>query len=225
MPTEVVIAPSLLSADFACLAEDIKKVEEAGARLLHIDVMDGHFVPNLTVGPAVVESIRKITDLPLDVHLMIDNPERYIDSFAQAGADWISVHYESTPHIHRALQMIKAYGHIEVGIALNPSTPLAVLAHLLEELNFVLLMTVNPGFEGQVYINQMTEKIKHLKQVLNRKGFDIKIEVDGGINEKVAKEVVQAGAQILVAGSAIFRTPNPAEAFLKIKGEASKVVK
>lgn len=225
MSTEVIIAPSLLSADFAHLAEEIKRVEEAGARLLHIDVMDGHFVPNLTVGPPVVESVRKVTDLPLDVHLMIDNPERYIDSFVQAGADWISVHYEATPHIHRALQMIKAYGHVEVGIALNPSTPLAVLAHLLEELNFVLLMTVNPGFEGQAYITQMTEKIKHLKQVLDRRGLEIKIEVDGGLNENLAKEVVRAGAQILVAGSAIFRTPDPAKAFLKIKDEVDKVAK
>lgn len=225
MATEAIIAPSLLSADFARLADEIKKMEEAGARLLHLDVMDGHFVPNLTIGPPVIESIRKVTDLPLDVHLMIENPEKYIDRFVQAGADWISVHYEATPNVHRALQMIKSYGHVEVGIALNPSTPLTVLAHLLEEVNFVLLMTVNPGFEGQTYIPQMTEKIKHLKQVLDRRGLDIKIQVDGGINEKLAGEVVGAGAQILVAGSAIFRASNPAEAFLKIKEEVDKVAK
>ncbi len=225
MPAEVLIAPSLLSANFACLADEIKKVEEAGARLVHIDVMDGHFVPNLSIGPQVVESIRKVTDLPLDVHLMIDNPEKYVDSFIKAGADWVSVHYEATPHIHRAIQMIKAHGHVEAGIALNPSTPLTVLAHLLEEINFVLLMTVNPGFEGQTYIAQMTEKIKHLKQVLDRRGLEVKIEVDGGINDELAGEVVRAGAQVLVAGSAIFRAPNPTEAFLKIKKEVDKIAK
>ncbi len=225
MPAEILIAPSLLSADFAHLADEIKKMEEAGAKILHIDVMDGHFVPNLTIGPPVIESIRKVTDLPLDVHLMIENPERYIDQFVQAGADWISVQYESTPHIHRALQMIKAYGHVEVGLALNPSTPLTVLAHLLEDLNFVLLMTVNPGFEGQTYIPQMTEKIKHLRQVLNRRKLDIKIEVDGGINSKLVKKVVQAGASILVVGSAIFRSPDAREAYLKIQAEVEKYVR
>lgn len=222
MAAQVVIAPSVLSADFAHLADEIKKMEEVGAKVLHLDVMDGHFVPNITIGPSVVESIRKVTDLPLDVHLMIENPERYLDRFVQAGADWISVQYESTPHIHRALQMIKAYGHVEVGLALNPSTPLTVLAHLMEDLNFVLLMTVNPGFEGQTYIPQMTEKIKHLKQVISRRKLDLKIEVDGGINSKLAKRVVDAGADVLVVGSAIFKAADPREAFLKIQNEVEK---
>lgn len=197
------IAPSILSADFANLAKDIKEVEELGADYLHVDVMDGHFVPNITFGPLMVEAIRPITKLPLDVHLMIEDPDAYIPTFAKAGADFISVHVEATRHLHRSLQLIRSYD-VKAAAVLNPATPIDTLQHVLHELDMVLFMTVNPGFGGQVFIPEVLEKIKAFKQLITEKGLDIKIEVDGGINEQTARLCKEAGADIFVAGSYVY---------------------
>lgn len=197
------IAPSILSADFANLAKDIKEVEELGADYLHVDVMDGHFVPNITFGSLMVEAIRPITKLPLDVHLMIEDPDAYIPTFAKAGADFISVHVEATRHLHRSLQLIRSYD-VKAAAVLNPATPIDTLQHVLHELDMVLFMTVNPGFGGQVFIPEVLEKIKAFKQLITEKGLDIKIEVDGGINEQTARLCKEAGADIFVAGSYVY---------------------
>ena len=199
------IAPSILSADFGRLAEEIKAVEAAGADLIHIDVMDGHFVPNLTLGPLVVEAIRPVTNLPFDVHLMIENPDAYLEAFAKAGADWLSVHVESTPHLHRTVSRIKEIGK-RAGVVLNPATPLESLDYLLEEIDYVLIMSVNPGFGGQKFIPSALRKVRALKEMLRARGLEIPIEIDGGVNLTTVAEVVRAGAEILVAGSAIFGT-------------------
>ncbi|MBZ4663816.1 MAG: ribulose-phosphate 3-epimerase [Caloramator sp.] len=199
------IAPSILSADFSRLYEEIKKVEEAGADYLHIDVMDGHFVPNITIGAPVVKAIRKNSNLVFDVHLMIENPDYYIEDFAKAGADIITVHAEACRHLNRTIQNIKSFGK-KVGVALNPATPLNVLDYSLEYIDMVLIMTVNPGFGGQKFIPNMVEKIKKLKTTIHSRGFDIDIEVDGGIKLDNFREVVEAGANVLVAGSAIFES-------------------
>ncbi|GFR35070.1 ribulose-phosphate 3-epimerase [Thermobrachium celere] len=199
------IAPSILSADFSKLHEEIKKVEEAGADYLHIDVMDGHFVPNITIGAPVVKAIRKHSNLTFDVHLMIENPDFYIGDFAEAGADIITVHAEACRHLNRTIQNIKSYGK-KVGVALNPATPLNVLDYSLEYIDMVLIMTVNPGFGGQKFIPNMIEKIKNLKTMICSRGLNIDIEVDGGIKLDNYKQVVEAGANILVAGSAIFES-------------------
>jgi ribulose-phosphate 3-epimerase len=207
------IAPSILSADFAKLAEEIQDVEKGGADWIHVDVMDGHFVPNITLGPLVVEAIRPHTRLPLDVHLMIEQPERYIPAFAKAGADLISVHVEASPHLHRTLHYIKEQ-NVKTGVVLNPATSLHTIEHVLDEsLDLVLLMTVNPGFGGQKFIPAVLPKIRALRRMLDERGLHhIHIEVDGGINEQTAPLVVEAGADVLVAGNAVFAEPDRAEA-------------
>ncbi len=197
------IAPSILSADFADLKTEINTVERAGASLIHIDVMDGHFVPNITIGPPVVESIRRITKLPLDVHLMIENPRMYVPEFIKAGADLISIHYEAERHVNRTINLIKDSG-VEAGLAINPATPLTSLDEIVEELDFILLMTVNPGFGGQKFINSCYEKIRKLKRIVLDRNPSVKIEVDGGIGPDNLSKVVEAGADIIVSGSAIF---------------------
>lgn len=212
----VKIAPSILSADFANLYEEIKKVERAGADLLHIDVMDGHFVPNLTIGPPVISCLKGRTSLPFDVHLMIEDPEKYIDEYIKAGAKILTVHMEASIHIHRLLGYIKSRGVIP-GVALNPGTPLTNLEYVLDQAGMVLIMSVNPGFGGQTFIPCMKEKIKALKTMIDSRGLEIPIEVDGGINEKNAGEIIKAGAEILVAGSAIYNAPDPSKAIKQMK--------
>jgi ribulose-phosphate 3-epimerase len=197
------IAPSLLSADFARLAEEVREMERLGADWLHVDVMDGHFVPNITIGPLVVKAIRQHTSLPLDVHLMITDPDRYVDDFAKAGADIITVHAEATVHLHRTLQKIKQTG-TKAGVALNPATPLYELEHVLSEIDLFLLMSVNPGFGGQRFIPNVLPKIERLNEWLKASGLEAEIEVDGGINAENAALVKNAGATVLVAGSFIF---------------------
>ena len=210
------IAPSILSADFSRLAQEIKMVEDAGADLLHIDVMDGCFVPNITIGPVVVKSIRKGSKLPFDVHLMIDNPDRYIQLFVDAGADILSVHVEATPHIHRSIQLIKSLG-VKACVALNPATPLDVVDHILDDVDMILLMTVNPGFGGQSYIPAMTQKIINLRQKIKAHGKEIDIQIDGGVGLNNIEEVTKAGANVIVAGSAIYNADNPAETIKSFK--------
>jgi ribulose-phosphate 3-epimerase len=197
------IAPSLLSADFMRLGEEIRAAEAAGADMLHLDIMDGHFVPNITIGPFVVEAIRKTTGLPLDVHLMIEEPDRYVADFVKAGADYLTVHMEASVHLHRTVHWIKDSG-VKAGVSLNPATPVWSLDHILADLDLVLLMSVNPGFGGQGFIPQALDKIKTLKTMLAERGLAIPIEVDGGVKYDNAREVAAAGADILVMGSAFF---------------------
>ncbi|MBU2700259.1 ribulose-phosphate 3-epimerase [Sporomusaceae bacterium BoRhaA] len=211
------IAPSILSADFSCLADEIKRVEEAGADLIHIDVMDGHFVPNLTFGPPVVAAIRKVTKLPFDVHLMITNPEEFITPFAKAGADILTVHAETTHHLHKALQEIHGLG-MKAGVSLNPATPLTLIEEVLEDIDMILIMTVNPGFGGQSFIPSTLHKIKRLRAMLNEQKLSTNIEVDGGITTQNAVEAIQAGATILVAGSAIYSAQDMKETVQLLKG-------
>lgn len=203
------IAPSILSADFGRLAEEVKAVEAAGADYVHVDVMDGRFVPNITIGPLIVEAVRKATKLPLDVHLMIVEPEKYIDDFAKAGASIITVHVETCPHLHRTLEQIRKAG-AKPSVVLNPSTSLSAIEEILSEVTQVLVMSVNPGFGGQSFIPFTLEKVRRLKALLDAKGLGTKvdIEVDGGINPTTAKQVVAAGANVLVAGNAVFKTPD-----------------
>ncbi len=205
--TTVHIAPSILSADFAHLADEIAAVEAAGADLLHVDVMDGHFVPNLTIGPPIVESLRKVTALPLDVHLMVTNPDAAIPDFAQAGANYLTVHTETCPHLHRTIQSIKEHG-VKAGVTLNPSTSLSTLEEVVADVDLVLIMSVNPGFGGQTFIPACLDKLRRARQLIDRTGSRALLEVDGGIKVENAGDVLQAGANILVAGSAIFRSPN-----------------
>jgi ribulose-phosphate 3-epimerase len=202
------IAPSILSADFADLGRDIAAVERGGADLIHVDVMDGHFVPNITIGPAVVKAIKRVATCPLDVHLMIDHPERYVDDFVNAGAAMLSVHVEAARHLHRTIALIKSRG-VRAGAVLNPSTPASALEEIAAELDFVLVMSVNPGFGGQEFIPQSLEKVRRVREVLTRAGSSIPIEIDGGIDHDNAGGVVAAGAAILVAGQAIFGAPDP----------------
>jgi ribulose-phosphate 3-epimerase len=214
---QIQIAPSILSADFAKLGEEIRDVEDGGADLIHVDVMDGHFVPNLTIGPLVVSAIRPHTKLPLDVHLMITEPDRYIEAFVKAGADIISVHAEACLHLHRTLQWIKQLG-VKAAVALNPATPLQAIEYVLGELDMVLLMTVNPGFGGQAFISSVLPKIQQLRTRLDQLGLaHIPIEVDGGIHPGTADAVVKAGASILVAGSAVFGKADRKEAMRAIR--------
>jgi ribulose-phosphate 3-epimerase len=207
VPRAVRIAPSILAADFARLGEEVRAVEAAGADYLHMDVMDGRFVPNITIGPPVVAAIRKVTKLPIDVHLMIVEPERYIDEFAQAGADLISVHLEGSAHLHRTVEQIRAAGK-KASVAVNPHSSLDGLEVVLPELDMVLLMTVNPGFGGQKFIEAVVPKIRALRAEIDRRGLATEIEVDGGIDPETAPVVVGAGATVLVAGSAVFHAPN-----------------
>ncbi|SHH09571.1 ribulose-phosphate 3-epimerase [Tepidibacter thalassicus] len=201
------LAPSILSADFARLLEDVKKVENAGCEYLHIDVMDGHFVPNITLGPAIVKSLRKDVNMVFDVHLMIENPDMYIKSFVDAGADIITVHQEACIHLHRTIQNIKSLG-VKAAVALNPATSIETIKHVVDELDMVLVMTVNPGFGGQKFIQSMVYKIKELKKLIDEKGLNVDIQVDGGIKPDNVDKVVKAGANIIVAGSAIFNSEN-----------------
>ncbi|MEH7299637.1 ribulose-phosphate 3-epimerase [Neobacillus drentensis] len=213
----VKIAPSILSADFSKLGEEVLAVEKGGADYIHIDVMDGHFVPNITIGPLIVEAIRPVTKLPLDVHLMIENPDQYIEAFAKAGADYITVHVEACRHLHRTIQSIKSFG-IKAGVVLNPATPVETIQHIIGDIDMVLLMSVNPGFGGQTFIPEVLPKIKKVKALAEQKGVDIEIEIDGGVNPETAKDCIEAGATVLVAGSAVYNQPDYAKAISLIRG-------
>lgn len=213
----VKIAPSILSADFAKLGEEIIAVEKGGADYIHVDVMDGHFVPNITIGPLIVEAIRPVTKLPLDVHLMIENPDQYIEAFAKAGADYITVHVEACRHLHRTIQNIKSFG-VKAGVVLNPATPVESIQHIIGDIDMVLLMSVNPGFGGQKFIPEVLPKIKKVKQMAVEKGVEIEIEIDGGVNPETAKLCIEAGANVLVAGSAIYNQADYAKAISHIRG-------
>ena len=219
----VKIAPSILAANFSKLGEEVLEVEKAGAELIHIDVMDGHFVPNITMGPIVVEALRPLTKLPLDVHLMIENADQYIESFAKAGADYITVHVEACPHLHRTIQLIRSFG-VKPGVVLNPHTPIETIQHVLEDIDMVLFMTVNPGFGGQKFIHSVVPKVKQLSDIIKQRNLSIEIEIDGGINEETIKPCVEAGATILVAGSAIYNAPDKAKALQAIKAAGLSVV-
>ena len=201
------IAPSILSADFSRLGDEIRALEAAGADYIHVDVMDGHFVPNITIGPLIVEAARRVTALPLDVHLMIENPDRYIPDFAAAGADIIVVHAEAVNHLHRTVQLITSLGK-RAGVSLNPATPLNVLDYVLDDLDLVLLMTVNPGFGGQSFIDACLPKIHSLRAMLDRRGSEAELEVDGGVKISNIARISHAGADVFVAGSAIFGSPD-----------------
>lgn len=217
------IAPSILSADFSKLGEEIKEVERAGADWIHVDVMDGHFVPNITMGPLVVEAIRPITDLPLDVHLMIENADQYVEAFATAGADYITVHVEANPHLHRTLQKIRQAG-AKPGVVLNPHTPVSAIEPILEEVDLVLFMTVNPGFGGQQFIPSVLKKVEELKAIIDERQLSIDIEIDGGINDETVKDAVKAGANVFVAGSAIFGKEDRESALQAIKRAGESVL-
>jgi ribulose-phosphate 3-epimerase len=219
MPLPIRVAPSLLSADFGRLAEEVRAAEAAGADLVHVDVMDGRFVPNITVGPLVVEAVRKVTRLPIDAHLMIVEPERYVEAFARAGADIVSVHAEVSPHLHRTLQAIRAAG-ARPAVALNPSTPLSALDYVLGDCEMVLLMTVNPGFGGQKYIEACTEKVRRLREMAQARGQALDVEVDGGINPDTVGPVAAAGANVLVAGTAVFGAKDYREAIRALRDAA-----
>ena len=215
------LAPSILSADFARLLEDVKKVESAGCEYLHIDVMDGHFVPNITLGPGIIKSLRKDVNMVFDAHLMIENPDNYIKEFVEAGCDIIVVHQEACKHLHRTIQNIKSY-NIKAGVALNPATPIETIKHVLEDVDMVLIMTVNPGFGGQSFIESTIPKIKELKSIIDSKNLKVDIQVDGGIKPENVDKVVDAGANIIVAGSAIFNSNNIQETVDLFRKNASK---
>jgi len=217
------IAPSILSADFSRLGDEIRAVEAGGADYIHVDVMDGHFVPNITIGPLVVEAVRKVTSLPLDVHLMIADPDRYIADFAAAGADIIVFHAEATPHMHRTIQLIKSLGK-KAGVSLNPATPLNCLDYVLDELDLVLLMTVNPGFGGQSFIEACLPKIHALRGMLDKRGLETELEVDGGVKTSNIELISHAGADVFVAGSAVFGSPDYAAMIAELKRRAREPV-
>jgi ribulose-phosphate 3-epimerase len=216
------IAPSILAADFAQLGEEVARAEAAGADLIHLDVMDGHFVPNLTIGPAVVEAIRRRTRLPLDVHLMVEDPDRYLEAFVEAGAAMVSVHVEVLPHLHRTLSRLRALG-VGAGVALNPSTPVGTIADVIAELDHVLIMSVNPGFTGQTFIPHTLEKVRAARTLLATAGSPAAVEVDGGVDQTNAAALVAAGATILVAGAALFRAPDLARATRDLRAVAEPV--
>lgn len=218
----VKIAPSILSADFRRLGEQIATVEDAGAAYIHVDVMDGHFVPNLTVGPFIVEWVRRTTELPIDAHLMIENPDNFIGAFADAGANMISVHPEATYHLNRTISHIQQAG-CRAGVVLNPATPLAMIEEVLTEVDYVLVMSVNPGFGGQKFLTSSLDKLRRLRAMIKTQGSRAKIEIDGGIGIENAAAVVAAGAEILVAGSAVFGKPDPAESLRQLLSAASSL--
>ena len=204
---QIKISPSILSADFTCLADQVREAEEAGVDYIHVDVMDGHFVPNITIGPLVVKALRPITKLPLDVHLMIENPEFYIEDFSKAGADIITVHQEATPHLHRTIHQIHNLGS-KAGVSINPSTSVRTLDEIISDVDLILVMSVNPGFGGQSYIHSCTNKIRKVREMLDDRGISADLEVDGGVNVDTVNEVISAGANAFVAGSAIFNDKN-----------------
>ena len=217
------LAPSILSADFARLAEEVRAASEGGGSVIHVDIMDGHFVPNLTVGPPVVRSLRKATKLPLDCHLMIEHPDQFIPDFAEAGADWISVHQEACRHLNRTLHLIKSHDCL-AGVVINPATPVDTLVEVLDIVDYVLVMSVNPGFGGQKFIPSTSHKLRRLAEIRSRQGLNFRIEVDGGISLDTVADVVRAGAEILVAGNAVFGGGDPrknAQALLKAATEAA----
>ncbi len=222
-PGLIELAPSILSADFARLAEQIRDATEGGGTVIHVDVMDGHFVPNITIGPPVVKSLRKATDLPLDCHLMIENPDQYIPEFVEAGADWISVHQEACRHLNRTLHLIRSHGAV-AGVVINPATPVETLSEVLDIADYVLVMSVNPGFGGQKFIPGAVHKIRRLADLRAQRGLNYRIEVDGGIALDTVADVVRAGAEILVAGNAVFGQGDPksnAQKLLKAAVEAT----
>ena len=216
----VKIAPSILAADFTRLGEQLTAVERGGAEIIHVDVMDGHFVPNISVGPFIVQAVRKSTTLPIDCHLMIEDPDQYIADFARAGANMISVHPETTYHLHRTLSLIHQSG-CRAGVVLNPATPLGTIEEVIQEIDFVLIMSVNPGFGGQKFITSALDKVRRMKSMLKAYGSQANIEIDGGITAENADDVVIAGAEILVAGSSIFGQPDPAAAVQKLRQAAT----
>jgi len=220
MGQPIKIAPSILSADFGRLAEEVRAVDLAGADYIHVDVMDGHFVPNLTIGPVVVAAVRKATSKPLDVHLMIEDPDRYVDDFARAGADLIGVHVEACRHLHRVVQQIRADGK-RASVTLNPHTPISSVTHVLEDVAQVLIMSVNPGFGGQSFIPNVLPKIRALRDEIAARGLRVDIEVDGGIKPDNAGQVAAAGGTVLVAGSAVFNTPDYAAAIAALRAHAN----
>jgi ribulose-phosphate 3-epimerase len=217
----VEIAPSILSADFTRLGEQIAAAERGGASYIHVDVMDGHFVPNITLGPFVVKAVRRATKLPIDAHLMIEDPDRYVGDFARAGADMLSVHPEATYHLHRTLNFIREAG-CRAGVVLNPATPLAAVEEVIGDVDYVLLMSVTPGFGGQEFIASSVDKLRRLAALIRSRGARARIEIDGGIGPENAAEVAAAGAEILVAGSAVFGAPDPAEAVRQLAGLANQ---
>jgi ribulose-phosphate 3-epimerase len=217
------LAPSILAANFAALGDEIAAAERGGADFIHVDVMDGHFVPNITIGPPVVRSLKKVTHVPLDVHLMITEPDRYIEAFATAGADLISVHVEVTPHLNRTISHIHSFG-LKAGVVLNPATPVGTLEEIATDADYVLVMSVNPGFGGQTFIPRSESKVRAVRALLDRAGSQAAIEIDGGIDRDTISRVVAAGAEILVAGSAIFHSPDPEAAARELKALARRSV-
>jgi ribulose-phosphate 3-epimerase len=220
-PTPVKIAPSILSADFSRLGDEVRAVERAGADWVHVDVMDGRFVPNITIGPLVVSALRKVTALPLDVHLMIVEPERYVEDFARAGADGITVHVEASTHLHRTLQQIRGLGK-RAGVVMNPHTDEGFLKHVIHDVDLVLVMSVNPGFGGQAFIRSVLPKVRAIRDMIDASGHAIDLEVDGGINDKTITEAVAAGANVLVAGNAVFAQPDYAAAITALRQGAAR---
>jgi ribulose-phosphate 3-epimerase len=219
------LAPSILSADFARLGEQVRAAAAGGAHVIHVDIMDGHFVPNLTIGPPVVKSLRKVTDLPLDCHLMIENPDEFISVFADAGVNWISVHQEACRHLNRTLHLIKSHGCL-AGVVINPATPVETLSEVLDIVDYVLVMSVNPGFGAQKFIPSTMHKMRRLAEIRGQRGLDYRIEVDGGVALDTVVDVVRSGAEILVAGNAVFGIGDPkknAEALLRAATEAALV--
>jgi ribulose-phosphate 3-epimerase len=204
----VILAPSILSIDFGHLAEEMARAERGGAGMFHLDVMDGHFVPNLTMGPAVVKAARRATRLPLDLHLMIEHADLYVDAFVDAGANWVSLHVEALPHLHRTVAHLRERG-VKAGVALNPATPLASVEEILPELDYVVVMSVNPGFGGQRFIPSSLDKVRRMREMVRRRGLSTPIEVDGGVDETNVKSLVEAGAEVLVAGTAVFGKGDP----------------
>jgi len=215
----LLFAPSILSADFAALGDAIAAAERGGADLIHVDVMDGHFVPNITIGPPVVRSIKRVATVPLDVHLMITDPDRYIDAFAEAGAAMMSVHVEVLPHLHRTVHAIKALG-VKAGVVINPATPVGAIEEIAGDVDFVLVMSVNPGFGGQTFIPRSESKVREVRALLDRAGNQAPVEIDGGVDLQTVARVVVAGARILVAGAAVFHTPDPERATRELKAAA-----
>ena len=218
------IAPSILSADFSILGDEIRAVEDAGADWIHVDVMDGHFVPNITMGPLVVEAVKKVTKLPVDVHLMIENPDLFINDFAGAGATHICVQAETCVHLNRTIQLIKANTNVRAGVALNPSTPISALEWVLEDIDYVLIMSVNPGFGGQKFIENSLQKIQTLRQVITDGGYSTLIQIDGGVNKSTIGKIAAAGADVFVAGSAIYHSPNYKETIAQFRNLIAEAI-